>query len=58
MWRIFTEMGFEEIKGDLIQITFWNFDALFVPQDHPTREMQDTFYLGVRKPLDVSEDVI
>ena len=58
MRRIFTEMGFEEIKGDLIQSAFWNFDALFVPQDHPAREMQDTFYLGVRKPLDVNEDVI
>lgn len=58
MRRIFTEMGFAEIKGDLIQSAFWNFDALFVPQDHPAREMQDTFYLGVRKPLDVSEEVI
>ena len=58
MRRIFTEMGFAEIKGDLIQSAFWNFDALFVPQDHPAREMQDTFYLGVRKPLGVSEEVI
>ena len=58
MRRIFTEMGFAEIKGDLIQSAFWNFDALFVPQDHPAREMQDTFYLGVRKPLDVREDII
>jgi phenylalanyl-tRNA synthetase alpha chain len=58
MRRIFTEMGFAEIKGDLIQSAFWNFDALFVPQDHPAREMQDTFYLGVRKPLEVSEEII
>lgn len=58
MRQIFTEMGFAEIKGDLIQSAFWNFDALFVPQDHPAREMQDTFYLGVRKPLDVSEGII
>lgn len=58
MRHIFTEMGFAEIKGDLIQSAFWNFDALFVPQDHPAREMQDTFYLGARKPLDVSDEVI
>jgi phenylalanyl-tRNA synthetase alpha chain len=58
MRQIFTEMGFAEIKGDLIQSAFWNFDALFVPQDHPAREMQDTFYLGVRKPLGVSEEII
>lgn len=58
MRRIFTEMGFTEIKGDLIQSAFWNFDALFVPQDHPAREMQDTFYLGVKQPLDVDERII
>jgi len=58
MRRIFTEMGFAEIKGDLIQSAFWNFDALFVPQDHPAREMQDTFYLGRRKPLEVPEEIV
>ncbi|MGC9444971.1 MAG: phenylalanine--tRNA ligase subunit alpha [Candidatus Methanospirareceae archaeon] len=58
MRRIFTEMGFTEIKGDLIQSAFWNFDALFVPQDHPAREMQDTFYLGVKQPLEVDERII
>ncbi len=58
MRRIFTEMGFVEIKGDLIQSAFWNFDALFVPQDHPAREMQDTFYLGVRRRIDAPEELI
>lgn len=42
---VFTEMGFREIKGPVVESAFWNFDALFVPQDHPGREMQDTFYL-------------
>ena len=58
MRRIFTEMGFTEIKGELVQSAFWNFDALFVPQDHPAREMQDTFYLGVRKPVEASKELI
>jgi phenylalanyl-tRNA synthetase alpha chain len=31
--------------GNLAQPSFWNFDALFTPQDHPAREMQDTFYI-------------
>ncbi|MEK6977297.1 MAG: phenylalanine--tRNA ligase subunit alpha [Candidatus Hydrothermarchaeota archaeon] len=44
--RIFLQMGFQEIKGPLVESGFWNFDALFVPQDHPAREMQDTFYLS------------
>ncbi len=42
---IFVSMGFEEIEGPIVESNFWNFDALFVPQDHPAREMQDTFYL-------------
>ena len=45
MRRIFLDMGFTEIKGDIVQSSFWNFDALFQPQDHPAREMQDTFHL-------------
>jgi phenylalanyl-tRNA synthetase alpha chain len=43
--KIFLEMGFTEIKGNFVQSSFWNFDALFQPQDHPARDMQDTFYL-------------
>ncbi len=44
--EIFLEMGFTEIRGPLIETAFWNFDALFQPQDHPAREMMDTFYLA------------
>ncbi len=40
------EMGFKEMTGNMVNTSFWNFDALFVPQDHPAREMQDTFFLG------------
>jgi phenylalanyl-tRNA synthetase alpha chain len=43
--EIFVSLGFTEIVGNLTQPCFWNFDALFTPQDHPAREMQDTFYL-------------
>lgn len=42
----FLEMGFTEIRGPIVQTAFWNFDALFQPQDHPAREMMDTFYLA------------
>ncbi len=48
MREIMLEMGFVEIKGPIVQTSFWNFDALFQPQDHPAREMQDTFYLNSR----------
>ncbi|MCK9591795.1 MAG: phenylalanine--tRNA ligase subunit alpha [Methanoregula sp.] len=51
MREILLEMGFEELYGDIVQQCFWNFDALFQPQDHPAREMQDTFYLNETLPL-------
>jgi phenylalanyl-tRNA synthetase alpha chain len=44
--EIFLEMGFTEIRGPFVETAFWNFDALFQPQDHPAREMMDTFYLA------------
>lgn len=43
--EIFVTLGFSEIYGNMSQSSFWNFDALFTPQDHPARELQDTFYL-------------
>ena len=42
---IFLQMGFTEIEGDYVESAFWNMDALFIPQDHPARELQDTLYL-------------
>lgn len=44
--EIFLCLGFSEIEGDFIQTSFWNFDALFTLQNHPAREMQDTFYIS------------
>jgi phenylalanyl-tRNA synthetase alpha chain len=43
--RAFLEMGFAEVVSPMIESAFWNFDALFQPQDHPARDMQDTFYM-------------
>ncbi len=54
--KIFLEMGFTEIKGHYVQPAFWNFDALFQPQDHPARDMQDTFYLN--RYVDLDGDVV
>ncbi|NOR85144.1 phenylalanine--tRNA ligase subunit alpha [archaeon] len=50
--KIWLEMGFKEMTGPMIQTSFWNFDSLFVPQDHPAREMQDTFFLDLTGKLD------
>ena len=43
--RIFTEMGFKEMSSEYVQPSFWNMDVLYTPQDHPARDLQDTFYL-------------
>ncbi|MFQ6127917.1 MAG: phenylalanine--tRNA ligase subunit alpha [Thermoplasmata archaeon] len=54
--RIFVEMGFEEIEGDFVELSFWDFDALFQPQDHPARDMQDTFYLSEPETLPLPQE--
>ena len=43
--KIWLEMGFKEMTGPIVSSAFWNFDALFQPQDHPARDMQDTFFI-------------
>lgn len=43
--RLFTDMGFNEMQSEYVQPAFWNLDILFTPQDHPARDLQDTFYL-------------
>jgi len=43
------EMGFEEMSGDFVVPSLLNFDALYTPQDHPARELHDTFFLQNRQ---------
>ncbi|MEM0138715.1 MAG: phenylalanine--tRNA ligase subunit alpha [Thermoplasmatales archaeon] len=50
--KIMLNMGFKELKGNIIETAFWNMDILFIPQDHPARDMQDTFYLEGSKIID------
>ncbi|HSM82496.1 MAG TPA: phenylalanine--tRNA ligase subunit alpha [Nodosilinea sp.] len=53
---IFLNMGFDEMSGYIVESAFWNFDALFTPQDHPAREVQDTFYLAHPQTLPLPDD--
>jgi phenylalanyl-tRNA synthetase alpha chain len=55
---VFLEMGFSEIEGDYVQSAGWNMDALYIPQSHPARTMQDTFYLEEPKKIDIPEDML
>lgn len=52
---VFLEMGFSEIEGDYVQSAGWNMDSLFIPQSHPARTMQDTFYLNDPKQVEVEK---
>ncbi|PHZ84934.1 phenylalanine--tRNA ligase subunit alpha [Paremcibacter congregatus] len=54
--EIFTEIGFSVAEGPEIEEDFYNFTALNIPEEHPARQMHDTFYLpededGKRKVL-------
>lgn len=42
---IFREMGYSVVEGDEVELDLYNFERANIPQDHPAREMQDTFYI-------------
>ncbi|KAK9819263.1 hypothetical protein WJX81_008677 [Elliptochloris bilobata] len=45
--KVFTNMGFQEMPSNaFVESSFWNFDALFQPQQHPARDAHDTFFLA------------
>ena len=43
---IFLNMGFEVADGPEVETDLFNFELLNIPQDHPARDMQDTFYIS------------
>ena len=43
--EIMVSMGFEVLSGPEIETDYYNFKALNIPEDHPARDMQDTFYI-------------
>lgn len=42
--EIFKRLGFDVCEGPEIETDYYNFEALNIPQNHPARDMQDTFY--------------
>ncbi|XP_075433620.1 phenylalanine--tRNA ligase alpha subunit [Ascaphus truei] len=61
--QIFLEMGFTEMPtNNFVESSFWNFDALFQPQQHPARDQHDTFFIldpadATQFPMDYLERV-
>ncbi|ABL88716.1 phenylalanyl-tRNA synthetase, alpha subunit [Pyrobaculum islandicum DSM 4184] len=50
--EVMVGLGFEEVRGPILEVEFWNFDALFQAQDHPAREIHDTFYVEWDGPVE------
>ena len=43
--KIFMGLGFQVEEGPEIETDYYNFEALNIPENHPARDMQDTFYV-------------
>ena len=56
--QIWLEMGFKEMTGPILEVSFWNFDALYQPQDHPARDLADTFYIKIPEKGKLPKDEI
>jgi phenylalanyl-tRNA synthetase alpha chain len=50
--HIFSKMGFDTVDGPELEDEWHNFDALNVPKNHPSRDMQDTFWIKNKKGED------
>ncbi len=48
---IFASMGFDVASGPEVETEHYNFDALNFPKDHPSRDMQDTFWVKEDKKV-------
>ena len=44
--EIVVGMGFEIATGPEVELDYYNFEALNIPKDHPSRDTQDTFYIS------------
>ena len=55
---IFSSLGFTEVRDNYIELTGWNMDALFIPQNHSARDMQDTFYIERKKAEDIDPEFL
>jgi len=56
--EVMYSLGFEEIRDDFVVPELWNFDALFQAQDHPSRDIHDTFVLGAAARLEPFAEIV
>ncbi|NLC55136.1 MAG: phenylalanine--tRNA ligase subunit alpha [Erysipelothrix sp.] len=49
--ELYTSMGYTVVKGPEIELDKYNFERANIPENHPAREMQDTFFVDVERLL-------
>lgn len=54
--RKLVSMGFQEMRGSLVETEFWNMDALYMPQFHPAREIHDVYFVKAPTHARPAED--
>lgn len=53
--RRLVALGFKEMSGPIVELMFFNCDALFMPQDHPAREIHDLYFVKTDKTGELGE---
>ncbi len=53
--RKLVTLGFKEMTGPIVELMFFNCDALFMPQDHPAREIHDIYFVKTDNRGDLDE---
>ena len=56
--KVWTEMGFKEMNGEIVVSSFWNFDALFTAQDQSRKKMQDTFFINKKMNFFLKKKIV
>lgn len=55
---IFTSLNFSVVQGPEAESAYYNFDALNIPENHPARDMWDTFWVGRQGKGERSKDTM
>lgn len=54
----FTNMGFQEMTGPIVETDFWDMDALYMPQFHSARDIQDAYSIKQPKSMELDDTIV
>lgn len=55
---LFKKLGFEQFDAPQIDTDYYNFEVLNIPQQHPARDMWDTFYIETDQQLTINDKLL